>query len=114
MADGYVPANEAVTPQDDQDDESHGERAELQAMVLLYVRRPDGAYTLDRVLNTLHQFRCSGGNGASHAEPQGRCTPPSDGQGGPHDDDAPLSMAPTAVIETQAIAPQLSEPVLPS
>ncbi|MEV0219800.1 hypothetical protein [Streptomyces sp. NPDC050704] len=33
----------------------------LQAMVLLHVRQPDGAYVLDRVLGTVHRFRHSGG-----------------------------------------------------
>jgi hypothetical protein len=30
-------------------------------MVLLHVRKPDGAYVLNRVLNTVHRFRHSGG-----------------------------------------------------
>lgn len=54
----HVLANEVVTGQDDGGDD---ERVELQAMVLLHVRRPDGAYVLDRVLSTVHRFRHSGG-----------------------------------------------------
>jgi hypothetical protein len=54
----HVIANEVVTGQDDEGD---GDRVELRAMVLLHVRQPDGSYLLDRVLDTVHQFRYSGG-----------------------------------------------------
>jgi hypothetical protein len=54
----HVIANEVVTGQDDESDDS---RVELRAMVLLHVRQPDGSYLLDRVLSTVHQFRYSGG-----------------------------------------------------
>ncbi|WP_406445636.1 nuclear transport factor 2 family protein [Streptomyces sp. NBC_00631] len=54
----HVLANEVVT---DQGDGPHGRRAELRAMILLHVRQADGAYVLDRVLDTVHQFRCRGG-----------------------------------------------------
>ncbi len=57
----HVLANEVVTGHDDEDDGSGRKRVELQAMVLLHVRQPDGAYVLDRVLNTVHRFRHSGG-----------------------------------------------------
>ncbi|MEV0643276.1 nuclear transport factor 2 family protein [Streptomyces sp. NPDC050619] len=53
----HVLANEVVTGQDDGGDD----KVELQTMVLLHVRQPDGAYVLDRVLNTVHRFRYSGG-----------------------------------------------------
>ncbi|MFI6466282.1 nuclear transport factor 2 family protein [Streptomyces sp. NPDC050528] len=54
----HVLANEVVTAQGDGSDD---ERVEMQNMVLLHVRQPDGAYVLDRVLNTVHRFRHSGG-----------------------------------------------------
>lgn len=57
----HVLANEVVTGQGDDDDGSVHKRVELQAMVLLHVRKPDGAYVLDRVLNTVHRFRHAGG-----------------------------------------------------
>ncbi|MEU5298348.1 nuclear transport factor 2 family protein [Streptomyces umbrinus] len=57
----HVLANEVVTGHDDEDDGSGRKRVELQAMVLLHVRQPDGAYVLDRVLNTVHRFRHAGG-----------------------------------------------------
>lgn len=50
----HVLANEVVTASDDG---PQGERIELRAMVLLHVRQPDGAYVLDRVLDTVHQLR---------------------------------------------------------
>ncbi|MER7692467.1 nuclear transport factor 2 family protein [Streptomyces sp. NPDC097610] len=52
----HVLANETATPLAAG---PHGDRVELQAMVLLHVRQPDGAYVLDRVLVTEHQFSCS-------------------------------------------------------
>ncbi|MBV1942571.1 nuclear transport factor 2 family protein [Streptomyces sp. BV286] len=57
----HVLAHEVVTGQDDEDDGSGRKRVELQAMVVLHVQPPDGAYVLDRVLNTVHRFRHSGG-----------------------------------------------------
>lgn len=57
----HVLANEVATAQDDEDNGSGDKRVELQNMVLLHVRQPDGAYVLDRVLNTVHRFRHSGG-----------------------------------------------------
>ncbi|GAA3999862.1 MULTISPECIES: nuclear transport factor 2 family protein [Streptomyces] len=54
----HVLANEVVTGQDDASDDK---RVEMQTMVLLHVRQPDGAYVLDRVLNTVHRFRYSRG-----------------------------------------------------
>lgn len=54
----HVLANEVVTVQDDGSDDP---RVELQTMVLLHVRQSDGAYLLDRVLNTVHRFRRSSG-----------------------------------------------------
>ncbi|MBW8819130.1 MAG: nuclear transport factor 2 family protein [Streptomyces sp.] len=57
----HVLANEVVTGQDGEDDGRDDRRVELQTMVLLHVRRPDGAYVLDRVLDTVHRFRHSGG-----------------------------------------------------
>jgi hypothetical protein len=54
----HVLANEVVT--------AHrvghlDEQVELQAMILLHLRQPDGAYVLERVLNTVHRFRRSEG-----------------------------------------------------
>nr|WP_241266727.1 nuclear transport factor 2 family protein [Streptomyces scabichelini] len=57
----HVLANEVVTGQDDEDDGSDDMRVELQTIVLLHVRQPDGTYVLDRVLSTVHRFRHSGG-----------------------------------------------------
>ncbi|MEV7734643.1 nuclear transport factor 2 family protein [Streptomyces sp. NPDC088921] len=57
----HVLANEVVTGQDGEDDGRDDRRVELQTTVLLHVRRPDGAYVLDRVLDTVHRFRHSGG-----------------------------------------------------
>jgi hypothetical protein len=54
----HVIANEVPTTQDGDSDVG---RAELRATVLLHVRQPDGGYLLDRVLDTVHQFRSSGG-----------------------------------------------------
>ncbi|WP_371574635.1 nuclear transport factor 2 family protein [Streptomyces sp. NBC_01314] len=54
----HVLANEVVTGQDDGSD---AKGIELRAMVLLHVRQPDGAYILDRVLNTVHRLRYAGG-----------------------------------------------------
>ncbi len=54
----HVLANEVAAAQDDGSDD---ERIELQNIVLLHVRQPDGVYVLDRVLNTVHRFRHSGG-----------------------------------------------------
>ncbi|MFI8893515.1 nuclear transport factor 2 family protein [Streptomyces paradoxus] len=54
----HVLANEVVTVQDD---EPGGERVELRTVVLLHVRQPDGAYALDRVLETVHHFSHIGG-----------------------------------------------------
>lgn len=57
----HVLANEVVTGQDGEDDGRDDRRVELRTMVLLHVRRPDGVYVLDRVLDTVHRFRLSGG-----------------------------------------------------
>ncbi len=54
----HVIANEVLTGQDGGSDDK---RVELQAMILLHVRQPDGAYLLDRVLSTVHQFRYADG-----------------------------------------------------
>jgi len=50
----HVLANEVVTRHDDGG-------IELRALLLLHVRQPDGSYRLDRVLDTVHQFRNGGG-----------------------------------------------------
>jgi SnoaL-like domain len=55
----HVIANEVVTRRDSEVEDNP---VELRAMILLHVRQPDGSYLLDRVLNTVHQFRCSGGD----------------------------------------------------
>lgn len=54
----HVLANEATTAQDGG---PHGTSVELWALILPHVRQTDGAYALDRVLNTTHQFRRTGG-----------------------------------------------------
>jgi hypothetical protein len=54
----HVLANETLIGQDEEGDLR---RVELRAMVLLHVRQPDGTYLLDRVLDTVHQFRYSDG-----------------------------------------------------
>jgi SnoaL-like domain len=54
----HVIANEVVTGRDGEVDDNP---VELRAMILLHVRQPDGSYLLDRVLDTVHQFRCSEG-----------------------------------------------------
>ena len=54
----HVLANQTLIGQGE---ESDGSRLELRAIVLLHVRQPDGTYVLDRVLDTVHQFRCSDG-----------------------------------------------------
>lgn len=48
----HVLANETVSaPASDE------QRIELRAFVLLHVRQPDGAYRLERVLDTVHHLR---------------------------------------------------------
>lgn len=54
----HVLANEVTTVQTGG---PHGTSVQLQALILLHVRQPEGAYVLDRVLNTTHQFRRTGG-----------------------------------------------------
>lgn len=49
----HVIANESVV-------ESRDGQVEIRAFVLLHVRRPDGEYALERVLDTRHTFREAG------------------------------------------------------
>jgi len=54
----HVLANKVVT---DQDGDGQDNEVGLRAMALVHVRRPDGTYRLERVLDTVHQFRyCDG------------------------------------------------------
>ena len=47
---------------DDAEFEAHGRAFRgCEEILGLHVRQPDGAYVLDRVLNTVHRFRHSGG-----------------------------------------------------
>lgn len=54
----HIPADELTTTQAGG---PHGKSVQVQALILLHVRRPDGAHVLDRVLDTAHQIRRTGG-----------------------------------------------------
>ncbi|WP_326686152.1 nuclear transport factor 2 family protein [Streptomyces sp. NBC_01795] len=82
----HVLANEVTTAQAGG---PHGKSVQLPALILLHVWQPDGAYVLDRVLNTTHQFRRAGGKWRITRRTSRPLHPTVDGQGGPHDDDDP-------------------------